>query len=63
MITTLPARIAIAVALLARRAPVVAAGACELAGLGCAGVFLHIVWPPLVWAAAAAVLLLIGQRR
>jgi hypothetical protein len=44
-------------------APAAAARACEVAGLACAGVFLQAVWPPLVWAAAATVLLLVGQRR
>lgn len=48
---------------LAPHAPSAAARACEVAGLVCAGVFLHAVWPPLVWAAAAVVLLLAGQRR
>lgn len=37
--------------------------ASELAGLSCAMVFLRHVWAPLVWAAAAALLVLAGQRR
>jgi hypothetical protein len=43
--------------------PVLLGRGSELAGFGCAAVFLHQVWAPLVWAAAAAVLILAGQRR
>jgi hypothetical protein len=43
--------------------PAVAGRASEVSGLACAAVFLHHVWPPLVWAAAAVVLILAGQRR
>lgn len=43
--------------------PVLLGRGSELAGFGCAGVFLHQVWAPLVWAAAASVLILAGQRR
>ena len=35
----------------------------ELAGFGCALVFAHQVWPPLLWAAAALLLILLGQER
>jgi hypothetical protein len=43
--------------------PAAASRCSELAGLACAGVFLQQVWPPLVWAAAGAVLITAGQRR
>ena len=43
--------------------PAVARRGCELAGFSCAAVFLHHVWAPLVWAGAAAVLVLLGQDR
>lgn len=43
--------------------PTAARLTCEVAGLLCAAVFLAELWPPLVWAAAAAILLLAGQRR
>jgi hypothetical protein len=48
---------------LAPHLPATAARAAELAGCACAAVFLHQVWAPLVWAAAAVVLILAGQRR
>ena len=37
--------------------------ASELAGLGCALVFAYQVWAPLVWAAGAVLLVLLGQAR
>jgi hypothetical protein len=37
--------------------------AAEVLGFACGGVFLHELWPPLVWAAASVLLILAGQRR
>lgn len=35
----------------------------EAGGFVCAAVFLHAIWPPLVFAAAAVLLILLGQDR
>jgi hypothetical protein len=48
---------------LAPHLPAAARRGSELAGFGCAAVFLHHVWSPLVWAGAAVVLVLAGQDR
>jgi hypothetical protein len=67
MITTLQARAVVAVTALRTVLTVHVTGgirpALEVAGFLCAGIFLHQVWSPLVWAAAAVVLVLAGQRR